>query len=228
MLDALSGITLLQKSFPSGARIWSNMLELVRTNLCDKIVLQWVPSHVGIYWNEEADKIAAGAVGGSGSEAMPLSVVRRLIKSKVKARYTSSLTRDNHRSNCVGLMRSDLRLSSKLSREKETLLAQLRCDQSCCLGSRRYIANLSESRQCRWCLDPNPDIKESVLHLFNECTSADIIQLKQFHDIESSDSLSKKPSEALMLTLAALSKLPRIDANIRGIKKKLQAQIWID
>ena len=182
-----------------GVDIWKDLLGLLNENNCELIVCLWVPSHCGIVRNELADKEADRAFSELSDPKhqrlapIHLDAIKAEIKLSVKELWKKSLDNKRFRYRSAGKSKfTDLGESSKLSRNDETLLAQLRCGHCYMLGKvRKYFTGDKWDGKCRWCLSA----VESVEHIFNECKSGCIVLEKREAGILNTNDLHSKPKE---------------------------------
>ena len=167
-ISCLQGIQQLNSNHPIISDIQSKLIELQHFN---KFVdLCWVPSHINIYGNEQADKLAKA---GSNLDSPPyFNKVHfkddyRHIKSKVKEKWSSKWYNISPELNKLRAIKSTIKpwstSSNTKSRKAEVVLCRLR------IGHTRlthgYLMEGRRDNECPHCGDePN-----SIKHIFCEC-----------------------------------------------------------
>ena len=182
--DSQSNITSL-KSGPlrqttaTGGYIWKILLKLLDDGMISKVVFQFVASHCGVTRNEAADKQAELALNrcsdlDQSKIPIPMAAIKAVLKTGVKNKELESFDLDTYRGRICGSDCTDLRKSSLLSREDETLLHQLRTGECKWMGKFRNRLKIGDSTLCRWC----GAVDETVEHVFNNCESVKVIDIK--------------------------------------------------
>ena len=166
--SSLKGIQQLNSNHPIISSIQSKIIELHR---CGKIVdLCWVPSHINIYGNEQADKLAKE---GSNLTSEPYSGGVHYkddyphIKSKIKKRWNTKWLNICPERNKLRAIKDNIKAWSTSSfptlRKAEVVLCRLR------IGHTRlthgYLMEGRRDNECPYCGDEFLSIK----HIFLEC-----------------------------------------------------------
>lgn len=117
------------------------------------IAFQWVPSHVGLFGNSEADKLAGAAHGLPRTIPSPtdFNATRKSIKSYITE---LSPTRYSKHQPCI---------TKGLKREKCTLLIRIR-SRSAFTNAFLFKISAIKSSQC-----PNCNDEESICHILFNC-----------------------------------------------------------
>ena len=138
--------------------IWKLIKQLTDKN--NSILLQWIPSHVGIDGNEEVDEIAKSASKLSQAETeIPLKVAKTVLSRQIKKEWEASTTKSRYHR-----WKRDKPTENKMSRKDRTLLARIRSGH--CEVAKEYQHRIGKANT------PNCDvcsIPESVHHLLFEC-----------------------------------------------------------
>ena len=178
--------------------IWCSTLYLMDRYHIPNITFQWVKGHVGVDRNEEADKACDKALEVytreiRGSSQKKSSILLQGIKAEVKShlvqKYKSKLDMTKHRYLVCGDKFSDLQLSATYSRTDEVLCNQLRVDRCTLMGAYGFMVNKRQSPLCRWC----KNVDETVVHVFSDCQSPSIIQLRLELNVQDVTVLHKSP-----------------------------------
>ena len=192
--------------------IWRDLLYLVSENGVTEIILQWIASHCGVVRNEAVDKLAAKALDRYNKEIMQRSHGKSPIffqsiiaeaKFQLTQLYKEKLCTNNHRFNVCGPNASDLKFSYTLSRADEVLLSRLRVGECIEMGTFRARLNIGNSSLCRWC----NSYEETVIHVYSDCTSPSIIQLKRDLNFNDVSVLHKDPVLGLSFCREAIKLL---------------------
>jgi ribonuclease HI len=196
LVAALAKGPITQKLKPC-SDIWYSCLSLLDIHKVSSIVFQFVKSHVGILKNERVDKACGEALIKYSKEKLGFSqkkavILLQGIKAEVKQhlvrQYKNNLKITDRYLIC-GDKESDLKLSATYSRTDEVLCSQLRVDRCTLMGSYGFTLKTRQSPLCRWC----HIAKETVVHVFSECQSPYIIQLRQDLNIQDVTVLHKSP-----------------------------------
>ena len=154
-------------------------LEKIYSLACeyDSLVhLQWVPSHVGLEPNEEADTVANDyrqifSLDDAGQQRKSIhhATFKSILKQKELKRFHDLVLWDSkhtgQRFQVCGTRRSNFRNRASLPRSLQTLYARWRLGQVESCGTYPRKLKWIERPECRFCGDPC----ETVFHLLTTC-----------------------------------------------------------
>jgi len=168
-------------------RIWKILLQIVQLGVI-RVIVQWVPGHVGILKNEIVDGLANQALKmenlstnkikklklewkkGLVSYGCLSSVLRQAAKEK-----WNSIIGSSDRIRLMSNVPTDLRLTSGFKRAEEVLLTHIRTGKCPSAGSLwRIIHNKNQEpldRLCRGCHRE----EESTVHLLLDCSQVNVV-----------------------------------------------------
>jgi ribonuclease HI len=139
------------------------------------IVFCWVPGHIGIAGNEQADKKAKNALRLTQSNRkIPFQDCSAMIEPLLKSRWQQSW--DSQIENKLHAIKPILgvsKYSSRKSRKEETVLARLRLGHTRLTHS--YLITGSPPPRCKFCRS-----ELSIKHLMIRCRSINHIRQKYF------------------------------------------------
>ena len=173
------------------ATIWSSLLTLVGQCGITDVIFQYIKGHVGVLKNEKVDASVGKALQRYNKEKLGFSqkkspILLQGIKAEVQLylirEYKNTLSITHPRYLTCGNIPSDLKLSATYSRADEVLLHQLRSGECKLMGRHEFMIKKRISPSCRWC----QLVDETVIHVFSDCLSPNIVQLKlelNFQDV---------------------------------------------
>ena len=176
LTDSRSGIEALRKSTP---KFQSHRINTIKQKAQDlateanmEITIQWIPSHVGVQGNEEADKIANRA--HENQRVIPAELdtneVNLLTKKALRHRWQLIYNTKSHDLH-IGAIKPVLEKwpwTNIQSRQIETAMSRLRLGH---VGLNHYLHrfNMAESQLCNTC-----GVPETVPHFLMACTKHSI------------------------------------------------------
>ena len=148
-------------------------------NLCNhkKIVLCWIPSHIGIQGNEMADSAAKTALNNPLDThfKIPFTDLKRTIKIYTKQEWQTYW--DNFQNNklhkIIPQIGKSQKNQTKISRKEEIILSRLRTGHSHITHS--YLLKKEEAPYCIPCQKPY-----TIKHILTECIDLELIRKKYY------------------------------------------------
>ena len=148
-------------------------------NLCNhkKIVLCWIPSHIGIQGNEMADSAAKTAQNHPLDTLfkIPFTDLKRTLNIYTKQKWQNYW--DNFQNNKLHKIMTQIGKSqknqTKISRKEEIILSRLRTGHSHITHS--YLLKKEEAPYCIPCQKPY-----TIKHILTECIDLKLIQKKYY------------------------------------------------
>ena len=128
-----------------------------------------------------------------------LLAIKAMIKSGMKNVFLDNLNQDRHRYDIAGRNFTDLKKSCSLPRADEILLSQLRTGESKMMGVLRSRLGIG-SIMCRWCNIS----KETVNHIYSECSESGITDLKKRLNVKDMKVLHENPELGLKFCKEAI------------------------
>ena len=105
---------------------------------------------------------------------IPLKAVKAAVKSGCSRAWLRGCSTITHRVSMTGGANfTNLKSSSKFTREDEVLLAQMRTGECYTFG--KFRKRVGIGTLCRWCTE----VDETVFHVFYECTNIQLIQYRK-------------------------------------------------
>ena len=154
----------------NGHQIWKFIKTLLDRN--NTIIVQWVPGHVGIEYNEKVDSIAKQATKLDQSRAqIDLDSCKTVLKRTMKLNNEQS--RVSSRYDEWKINRED---EKTMSRKERTLLAQIRSHHCLLARSYRHRIGTEDSPNCTYCLNT----PETIPHILQTCPNWTSQRIKTF------------------------------------------------
>lgn len=162
----------------------SNLFEIHQAiiNQSNSLIIIWIPSHVGIHGNEEADALAKLA---TEKEEITIAFkpdgkyikheIARYIQSKWQNRYDDTSTKSHYKLFEPKVDKITQRLN--ISRGLETFISRLKTE-TIDLNAFKYKRKIHPNGLCDHCLK-----EETVSHLLTECTKYNLGQKLNETDI---------------------------------------------
>jgi len=159
--DSLSSVRALTSTKPRRNHLISNILKNLSNN--SEIFIEWIPSHVGIFGNEEADRLAKSCLNAPPSPNALISKedAYRLIDEFYQKEWIENWNncRKNYRRDDMEI---NLCLNSTLTRREEICIARLHL-RTCKLTHEHYYSNKNPPI-CATCQQ-----RETLQHVLVSC-----------------------------------------------------------
>jgi ribonuclease HI len=206
LVSALSKGPLRQDNWLS-SMIWKKFLKLVQERGVQKIDVQFVASHCGVVRNELADQAADQAFNRmkdvQEAAYIPLSAVKAKVKRHTREAWVKKLDPLRLRHRLSGGRSTKLSCYKDMEREDAVTLAQLRSGKSKLMGELPVTLGLRRGSLCRWC----GAVPETVEHVYTQCSSDDLVALRDELNISSINVLYDNPDNALLFCWEAIALL---------------------
>ena len=208
LTDSLSCLLSLDRFYSTDPRI-TKIQDGAHRALCQgkEISFLWIPSHVGIHGNEEADRLAKAALRleYSGRGGLPHTDVRNSISTYVRAEWRASWARETE--NKLKEIKPELgpRRLSGLPRRKEVVLTRLRIGHTRLTHS--HLVCTEDAPRCAECNCPL-----TVRHVLVECPSLTPARSKYFTcgDLKELFSSGRTSPDSILSYLFHIGLLSRI------------------
>ena len=158
--DSLSCITALQNPYPVRHYLINRILLFFINPDSSKFSLEWIPSHMGIPGNENADLLAKQSLNLNSITkiSLPLPEAYHLINHKIKSKWLNTQSVDT---SATFFPRVDLIKHKSLSRKEQIVLSRFR--MNACRFSHDHIFDRKERETCSNCGNILT-IKHCILH----------------------------------------------------------------
>jgi ribonuclease HI len=186
--------------------VWKKIIAVTRRRRC-KIIMQWVPGHCDLVFNEVADTLAKEA-SKLPQEDQPIdfSAAKMCIRHAFKQKW------ENIQQPTYSMAKYVPSLKERgLTRREKVILSQLRTGgKSYLLNSYRYFISRDEESPhtptCRYCQSAD----ETVEHIFNECSNLNAARSELLMNLNGTCAMEKLYSEPKK-ALACLWKIGLMD-----------------
>ena len=170
--DSLSSLKAIENFSNSKHHLVFNIIKLLKQLPCNKIILEWVPSHMGIEGNESADKIAKESL------SLPNPTMKNIAQpdfNKLLKKHTYKMWQQNweHSNSSHRVIKPNLTNSipKSLSRKEQVCYSRLRLNTTV-LTHKHYFEKQAPPH-CNTCNMPI-----TIPHLLLHCTKYDPQRLK--------------------------------------------------
>jgi ribonuclease HI len=210
--DSYSSIRALRQLKTSNNYIIGRILLILGANAQNKIILEWVPSHVGIAGNEAADTLATESTNmlENNKPCIPLEDLKKIVKNKLadkwQADWSKITTKLHHLKPILGpTVRTDV------DRRSQVCLTRLRLG-TCMLTHGHYITKTARP-VCQTC-----QCNMTLQHVLMDCPAFVIERQPMVRECRTSNmpltlgSILNKdfPAEVMICYLDAIQLLKRI------------------
>jgi len=140
------------------------------------IIFCWLPSHVGIPGNEEADRAAKSSLNLNEAKfKLPYTDFKPLINTFINSKWQISWnTVVNNKLHAIKPVLGDSRLSYRSVRKEEVVLARCRIGHTHVTHS--YLLKQEEQPECVFCVEPF-----TVKHFLIDCIDLALVRQKYFN-----------------------------------------------
>ena len=161
LTDSLSAISLINQNYDSNHYVVSKISQLL-TSKCNRIIIEWVPSHMGIYGNEMADKLAKEAVDlPINSSKVPFVDMKRHFKQHYYKMWQINWSRSGTTFNEIKPLLEESVCGTRGRREQK-VLARLRLRT--CQFTHKHLFERKQPEMC-----PSCQSQITVEHILISC-----------------------------------------------------------
>ena len=174
--DSLSVLQSLYNRNMSNPLIQQLLIKHHKLSFSKNIIFCWLPSHVGIPGNEEADRAAKSSLKLNEAKLkLPYTDFKPLINTFINSKWQISWnTVVNNKLHAIKPVLGDSRLSYRSVRKEEVVLARCRIGHSHVTHS--YLLKKEEQPECVFCAEPF-----TVKHFLIDCIDLALVRQKHFN-----------------------------------------------
>ena len=173
--DSLSVLQSLNNRNFSNPLVQQLLIKYHKLSTQKDIIFCWLPSHVGISGNEEADKVAKSSLNMQETKLkLPYTDFKPLINKYVKSKWQTSWNSTvNNKLHAIKPDLGDSLLSYRSVRREEVVLARCRIGHSRITHS--YLLNREVQPECVFCQEPF-----TVKHFLIDCVDLALARQRYF------------------------------------------------
>ena len=191
--DSLSVLQSLKNKKLSNPLTQNLLLKLDRLSNTNEIIFCWLPSHVGIGGNEEADKAAKLSLSLQEAKLkLPYTDLKPLINEYILSKWQTSWNNTLHNKLfSIKPLLGESKFACRSVRREEVILARCRIGHTRITHS--YLLNREEQPECVFCVEPL-----TVKHLLLDCVDLALVRQQYFTANSMSQLFNNVPYDSIV------------------------------